>query len=337
MKQDFLQFWQKFSEEDRLAVFQETGKRKGLPAAVIEKDWWVSLTLRIIFTMEIGSHLVFKGGTSLSKAWQLIARFSEDIDLAVDRGFLGFEGSLSKSQVKRLRKDSHTYISEVFVNDLNTAFAEHDVADVKIHTGTVTASDQDPLIIEIYYPGITESIAYVESRVLVEIGSRSLREPFTMRTISSIVGEEYVGEEFADPAIEIPCVNPERTFLEKIFLLHEEFQKPEENIRVDRLSRHLYDVQKIMSTEFADIAFNDMTLYETIVKHRKHFNPLRGMDYALHKPGSIQLIPPDKVLKDWQKDYEDMRVNMIHEESLPFKDLMKEIENLQNRINKIET
>lgn len=88
MENDFLQKWQKLNNEDRLAIFQETGKLKALPASVIEKDWWVSLTLRIIFSMDLATHLVFKGGTSLSKAWQLIARFSEDIDLALDRSFL---------------------------------------------------------------------------------------------------------------------------------------------------------------------------------------------------------------------------------------------------------
>ena len=334
MKNDFLQVWQKLSTEERLAVFQETGKRRGLPASVIEKDWWVSLTLRIIFGMELAPHLVFKGGTSLSKGWQLIARFSEDIDLALDRNFLGFEGELSKNQVKMLRKKSHTYISEVFVKDLNTAFYELGIDEVKIITGPITSTDQDPLMVEIYYPGITEIIAYIEPQVLVEIGSRSLREPWTDRTISSMVGEEYAGKEFADSMFEIPCVNPERTFLEKIFLLHEEFQKPEENIRVDRLSRHLYDVQKIMSTTFAETALGNKELYETIVMHRSHFTPVRGIDYTLHKPGLIQLIPPDKVLKDWQKDYKAIRENMIHEESLPFEDLMKEIELLQDRINK---
>lgn len=336
MENDFLQKWQKLDNEDRLAIFQETGKLKALPVSVIEKDWWVSLTLRIIFNMELAPHLVFKGGTSLSKAWQLIARFSEDIDLALNRSFLGFDGELSKNQVKMLRKKSYKYISEVFVEDLNTAFSDLGILEFEIKPEAVKSSDQDPLIVEIYYPSITETTAYIKPRVLVEIGSRSLREPWTMRDISSMVGEEYAGKDFADSVFEIPCVNPERTFLEKIFLLHEEFQRPAEKMRVERLSRHLYDIHKIMSTKFADIAFNDMKLYETIINHRKLFTPVGGVNYALHSPGTIQLNPPETVLKAWQNDYEEMQVNMIHEESLSFENLMKEINRLQDRINNLK-
>lgn len=159
---------------------------------------------------------------------------------------------------------------------------------------------------------------------------RSLREPWSNRKIISIIGEEFKGKNFADRKFEIPCVNPERTFLEKIFLLHEEFQRPTDKMRVERLSRHLYDLQKIMSTEFADTALSDMKLYETIIKHREIFTHVGGIDYALHKPGTINLNPPEKVLKAWQNDYKKMQENMIHEESLPFEDLMKEINLLQD-------
>ena len=90
------------------------------------------------------------------------------------------------------------------------------------------------------------------------------------------------------------------------------------------------------NSSYAEIAFHDLELYRTIVKHCSRFNLIRGIDYALHKPETIRLIPPKKVFKYWQKDYEDMRINMIHEVSLSFEDLMKEIESLQNRINHLD-
>ncbi len=115
----------KLSDAEKKLIFTAAGEKQGLPAYAIEKDWWVVQTLRIIFEMEIGKHLLFKGGTSLSKAWGLINRFSEDIDLALNREFLGFDtGLISKSQVKKLRSASFGYITSEFYVDMKTAFAE---------------------------------------------------------------------------------------------------------------------------------------------------------------------------------------------------------------------
>ena len=102
----------------------------------------------------------------------------------------------------------------------------------------------------------------------------SLREPFTEREFASLVGEHYKGKPFADAPITVPCVNPERTFLEKLFLLHEEFQKPDDEIRVDRLSRHLYDVEMLMRTEYAEIALANKELYNDIIEHRSIYTKI---------------------------------------------------------------
>ena len=97
-------------EEAKKEILQEVSSRTKLPAFAIEKDWWVVQTLAILFELEIGNHLVFKGGTSLSKAWGIIERFSEDIDLAVDRAFYGFEGEMGKEKRTKLRKKANSYI-----------------------------------------------------------------------------------------------------------------------------------------------------------------------------------------------------------------------------------
>src|SRR5690606_8359025 len=112
------------SREDRSALCQNVEAITGIPAYAVEKDWWVTETLRIIFGMEVAKQLVFKGGTSLSKAWQLIERFSEDIDLAIDRSFFGYAGDLSKGQRTRLRKETSTYITNVFYPELAKKFKE---------------------------------------------------------------------------------------------------------------------------------------------------------------------------------------------------------------------
>lgn len=336
MDQKTIDEWQKLSDETKRNIFTEISRNTGLPAVAVEKDWWVVKTLDVVFNTEIAGHTVFKGGTSLSKAWGLIERFSEDIDLALDRKFLEFDREMSASQVKKLRKLSYRFISEEYYPKLADAFHEHGLQDVKLNLTEPIAKDQDPLIIEVQYPGLVEKSEYIQPRVLIEIGSRSLKEPFTDREFNSMVGEHFKDKPFADSKISIPTVNPERTFLEKIFLLHEEFQKPEGRIKVDRLSRHLYDVEKMMDTQFAARALADITLYRHLVEHRKTIAPVRGIDYANHTPDKINLVPPESILDVWQKDYEQMRQNMIYGESLPFERLLDRILQLKEMINTIQ-
>lgn len=116
---EHLQEWFQLPDETKKRLFAETSRKVGLPSSsATEKDWWVTHTLSVIFSMDCAKALTFKGGTSLSKAWNLIQRFSEDIDLALDREFLGFTGELSKKDVKKLRKESFKFIKEVFAEEL---------------------------------------------------------------------------------------------------------------------------------------------------------------------------------------------------------------------------
>jgi hypothetical protein len=209
-----IQEWLKLTEQTQRNIFEETAKDIGLPAAAVEKDWWVVRTLELIFASSIAPHSVFKGGTSLSKAWNLIDRFSEDIDLALDRKFLGIEkldSEMTGSQVSKLRRLSAKFIAETYYPELENFFNATGL-EVNIKLGEIKTDDQDPLIIEIYYPSVTENVAYLQPRVLIEVGSRSLIEPFDNRSFTSMVGEKYKGRAFADSNIIIPSVNPQRTF-----------------------------------------------------------------------------------------------------------------------------
>lgn len=335
MTKEELQAWFKLTEQNKQNIFLEISRKMKLPPAAIEKDWWVTRTLELVFQTEVAPHTVFKGGTSLSKAWNLIDRFSEDIDLALDRKFLGFEKEMTNSQVKKLREHSFTYISEKLFPLLQKTFQDAGFSEVVLRLKATTSNDQDPLIIEVNYKSVTDVSEYLQPRVLIEIGSRSLKEPFTDKEFCSLVGEHFKGRNFADVNINIPTVNPERTFLEKIFLLHEEFQQPKEKIKVDRLSRHLYDIEKIMDTEFGEKALADKNLYQHIVEHRRTVTPLRGLDYANHAPDRINMIPPDNMIQEWKKDYEQMQQSMIYRESLSFDKLMERLKILRSRINQM--
>ncbi len=330
-----IKIWHDADKNSKKVVFEEISKSMGMVSSAIEKDWWVVQTLRLIFEMDCADSLVFKGGTSLSKAWGLINRFSEDIDLALDRKFLGFEGDLSNQQIKKLRKASFAYITDKFYPMLKTKFEETGLTNVEINITETTDSDQDPRIIEIFYPSVFDNMGYIRPKVIIEVGSRSLREPFSVRSFRSFVGENYPDQPFADSSILIPTVNPERTFLEKVFLLHEEFQKPIDKIRVERLTRHLYDIELLMDTEFAEKALTNVKLYQDIVAHRRLFTPIRGIDYDNHIPQKINPIPPTEIINEWQKDYEIMQDSMIYGESLSFSELIERIEELKKRFKRI--
>jgi len=209
------------------------------------------------------------------------------------------------------------------------------IAECELFAQPVTNSDKDPQVIEIYYNSVVDTSEYLPQRVLIEMSSRSLMEPTEEREINSILSVNFPKLDFATETFTIPSVLPHRTFLEKIFLLHEEFSQEPEKIRIDRLSRHLYDLVRLMDTEHGIAALQDMELYNNIVAHRKKFNPLKGIDYGDHAPDKIKIIPPEKVIKEYEKDYLEMTKFMIYGEALTFNRLIRRISELQSGINNL--
>lgn len=324
---------------EKEAVFNAIAAEKGMTPFAVEKDWWVSRTLEIIFQMDIANHLVFKGGTSLSKAWKLINRFSEDIDLAIDKEFFeGYSGDISKTKISKLRKEAGVYTTGTFFTDLQEEFKNKGYIELDFKVIDTGESDQDPRVIEIYYPNvITSSSEYVLPRVQIEISCRSLREPFTIKSFGSLVDEVYAGRDFAEPLFEVPTVNPERTFLEKVFLLHEEFHRPADKMRVDRLSRHLYDIYHLTKAGIAEKAISDKELYETIVAHRYKFSRVGEVDYNLHNPKTLNPIPVPGIIEEWKSDYAKMKDDMIYEEKKPsFEDLINNLEELRTKLQALD-
>jgi len=328
--------WLTLSKERRIEVLNQATELTGLPAVAIEKDWWVTLALNASFSLPYSKNIVFKGGTSLSKGWDLIERFSEDIDLAIDRKFFGFEGDISKTQIKKLRKESCEFISTKFLEDLTKVLTESKTIDgCKLIAQPVIDSDKDPQTIEIHYNSVIDTSEYLPQRILIEVSSRSLMEPTENRKINSIISANFPKQNFATKPFVISTVLPQRTFLEKVFLIHEEFSQKPEKIRIDRLSRHLYDLEKLMDTEHGIEALKNTELYNNIIAHRERFNTIRGIDYSNHLPSKIKIIPPDAVIKDYEKDYEAMTNFMIYGNSLTFKKMIERISELQKRINGI--
>ena len=329
--------WQNIERQRKINIIENISKNKRLSPTSIEKDWWVTMVLRALFLCDCADFMVFKGGTSLSKAWNLIERFSEDIDIAIDRSFFGFEGDLNKKTISKLRRASCLYISTSLKEQLKHNLENMGIAGFLLFIPETTDTTKDPQIIELKYDSLFAEFEdlYIKEKVLIEIGSRSLIEPSRLIKIRSIIAESYPESSFADSLIPIPTVIPQRTFLEKTFLLHEEFQKSEENIRIERMSRHLYDLERLMDTDFAKKALEDVSLYQSIIKHRSKLNAISGIDYSTHNPHCINFVPPKSIMEKWRNDYLYMQNAMIYGNSLPFDTLIDRIIELNKRFREI--
>ncbi len=323
--------WFRLPEQRRKEIFNQTSQRAGLPASSIEKDWWVTMVLKTVFELDISEHLVFKGGTSLSKGWNLINRFSEDIDFAINMTYLGYNGKPTGQNITRLRKASYAFTNSKLRESLKSKLNQNGFIDYEIQPNEEKNTSTDPHSILVVYKSLTEKSEYISPTVKLEIGARSLMEPWESRAIQSFIGYHFNEQNFADNPASIRTVIPTRTFLEKAFLLHEEFQRPPENMRSDRMSRHLYDLEKIMDTDHGREAVKNIELYNNIINHRMTFTRMDGVDYNTHQPDKLDFIPPEHIIKDYEKDYKGMRESMIYDDSIPFYELIRRMIELRNR------
>ena len=321
--------WLALPKEEQIQLFTQIGVRTNLPPQAVEKDAWVTLILRMIFTSELASHLIFKGGTSLSKAFNLIERFSEDIDLGIDRNYLGFEGHLSKGQIRKLRRACHTFVSNDLYELLLKQLTDYGIDDnlYEMVVENTQVSDQDPETIKVNYQSLFEDVSYLPKRVLIEVSARSLIEPNQEVVIKSMIDEHYPETDFSEEDFTVNATSPQKTFLEKLILLHEEFQKPKEKIRHLRMSRHFYDIGQILNSDYSVKALKNTTLFESIIAHRSVLTPMKTTDYNGLTLKNINIIPPDEFIENYKSDYKEMQDSMIHGESLDFDTLLENIIN----------
>lgn len=319
--------WLTLSKEEQVELFTQIGVRTKLPPQAIEKDAWVTLVLRMIFTSELAEHFIFKGGTSLSKAFNLIQRFSEDIDLGIDRKYLGFDGDLNKRQIRKLRRACHSFVStelsETLQKQLNEFSIDPSLYEIIIENTEV--SDQDPETIKVNYQSVFNELAYLPQRILIEVSARSLIEPHQEVGIKSLIDAHYPETDFAEQEFSVHATNPQKTFLEKLILLHEEFQKPTEKIRYLRMSRHFYDIGQILNSEFGQSALKNTKLFKSIIEHRKVLTPMKTTDYDSLSLESLNIIPPNEHLENYSSDYKEMQNSMIYGDSMNFDLLLDKI------------
>ena len=324
---------------ERMIFFVKATEGTTLPPLAIEKDWRVTKVLLAIRTLDYRDSIQFKGGTSLSKGWGLISRFSEDVDLSIDRVFLGFPGELTKNQVSdKLRRKAKEFILGQFYDELPSAL---EAVGLPRDTYHLSSNDngiptQDPVQIYIDYDSVFPLDGYILPRVMLEISGRSYEEAVSETPVCSLMDERLPGNAFASSPFMVITVEPERTFIEKVCLLHEEFSKPHGDIRCDRMSRHLYDLfmMCVNDKHVDEKALANEELFCGIVMHRFTYNRIDGVDYNTETPGSFNIVPPDAVVDLWRKDYDEMKRGMIYSKEKPsYDEILVQIRRLNAELN----
>jgi hypothetical protein len=329
-KQELIDFWA-YSDDAKRNLYEKIHKERKIDPKAAEKDWWVSQVIKSVFSLRCADALTFKGGTSLSKAWGITERFSEDVDISIDKSFFGLSGE-TRSARDRIRKLSRKYINDEVLGELSATLRVFGAMECEAGYKIREDSDADPTVIMVPYRSVLPVHPYIKESVKIEFSCRNPREPREPRQIVPFAAELSPMIDF--PETVVPTVTPVRTFLEKIFLLHEEFQKNYPRHR--RMSRHLYDLYRLDKAGYADRAIADPGLYRTLVEHRSVFNAIRGIDYANHTPDKLSILPKGDLLPLWETDYQAMQDQFIYGESPSFPELMKSLSAMQSRLREMK-
>jgi predicted nucleotidyltransferase component of viral defense system len=328
------------SVEQRRRLCQLAGDSMGLDAQSIEKDFWVCWTLRELFGLAgSGRFLTFKGGTSLSKGWKLIERFSEDIDVVIDRDFLGFGGEQAPDKavsgkqrgrrLEALQMACQKHIQERLRPSLTRDFEERLPQHLKWKLDSDSA-DQDGQTLLFEYPTVFPAGGYLRPVVKIELGARSDTEPSATPEIRPYIAEALPAEIGASQ-FSIRTVAPERTFWEKAMLLHEE------NIIAKapraRLARHYYDLWCLIRAGVAERAAADLSLFERVAAHRSVFFRKRKDAQESLRRGSLRISPSSGQESFWKKDYEQMREGMFFGDPPSFDEILRLIGEFEQEFN----
>jgi hypothetical protein len=327
------------SREDRLEALGVAATASGRPVHLLEKDIWVVWAIDALFASDFGQHLVFKGGTSLSKAYHVIRRFSEDVDVTHDvrqliPELIGTVGTIpaTPSQARKWRdaidERLPKWIREKAVLAIEALAAATD-ADAKVRAeGSDIYIDYDPL---------STGTGYVAPHVKIEFGARSTSEPSEVRSIACDAAEHLPELEF--PSAKPRVMLPKRTFWEKATAVHV-FCK--QGTHGDRLSRHWHDLMRLDDAGHAEEAFADRALANDVAEFKRKFfrekdRERNWIDYAAAASGALQLVPDAETMKALEADYKKMADDgILLDDAEPFDELMKRCADLERRANASE-
>ena len=324
------------SKKDREALIRNTASKMGVHEAVIEKDFWVCFILDYLFnSCQWKNHFIFKGGTSLSKAYNLIQRFSEDIDLILDWRLLGYKlnepwEERSKNQQNKFNKEADLKTVDFLKNKFLPAVLEDLKSRIK-HKFYLEIDESDTQTVKFIYPKIFKD-EYILNVIKLEIGALAAWSPSEIRNIKPYISE-YYEHLFVQPETTIKTVSPIRTFWEKATILHREAFRAGRK-ELSRMSRHYYDLNCMLQSTVKEKAINDPKMLEDVAKFKDKFYHSEEAQYCLAKFGTLKLMPPEHNIPTLREDYEHMK-KMIFGPKPSFDEILSNISAFEREINSI--
>jgi hypothetical protein len=306
------------SPRQRAELFQQTSQATGMEAVIVEKDFWVCWTLKELFRLpEIGEHLIFKGGTSLSKVFRIIERFSEDIDVSIDRAFLGFGGANEpeaggsnkekQRRVDALKAACQQKIATGLHPALNAAIKSK-VAAGEAWSLRNDAEDPDEQTLLFEYPSSFAPAAagYIRRIVKIEMGARADHWPCETKSVTPYVAEQFP-QGFKEGGCAVKVLSAERTFWEKATILHAEFHRPPDKMIPERFSRHYGDFYELIRKGVAKSAVEKPELLARVAEHKSLFFRSASARYGEAVRGTLRISPPEYRLKPLRDDFVKMQ------------------------------
>ena len=318
-------------KQQRTELFSETATLMNTTNSIVEKDFWVVWTLDKIFSDDrLNKILMFKGGTSLSKVFNLIGRFSEDIDLILDWRLVSNENPLNEQESKNKQVKFNEQINEnakeYIQNELLPIISQN------LSPLCTCSMAEDGFSINVRYPNAFDD-NYLRPEILLEIGPLASWLPSDSFEISSFAAQKFP-QVFSKTKCTVNTIVAKRTFWEKATILHHEANRPEESPMPTRYSRHYYDLAMMVQSEVKNEALADLELLKNVVDFKQKFYPRTWAKYEEAVPGTLKLLPPEFRLDSLEKDYKAMQ-NMIFDKYISFEEIIEILENLEKEINEI--
>lgn len=333
MRLSFLEF----PQEERRLYFEQAAARKNLLPVILEKDFWVCWLLGVLFNSRFADHLVFKGGTSLSKVFGVIARFSEDIDLSLSPEFLNLpDAGTSRNQADKWMKRAEAECSAA-VRDLIGPELEAAVTAVLGERGGgwfefLTDEATNSPVLLFHYPSTQSAgFPYLKRSVKLEFGSLTDQQPAGRHAVRPWMAE-VIEQAFTDWRCDVVSLEVERTFWEKATILHAEFHRPADRPTPDRFSRHYADTAALARHGAAATAVEQHELRDRVVRWKGQFFGSSWARYDLAKPGTFRLVRLAARRQALERDYAAMR-DMYISDPGTFDEVMKVLDELEKRIN----
>lgn len=326
------------SDERRL-FFEVAAAELKMPIEIIEKDYWVVWALGKLFSVpDLKNHLTFKGGTSLSKVFGIIHRFSEDIDLSIEKNFLGSEDpekaptrKKRRAILERLSLACTSYVQNYLKDALEAAISES-LGRPGTWQFSVDDGDPDKQTLQFQYPTTTPKGGYIRPSVKIELGARSEHWPVSEHKIQSYI-KMALKDKIAEPEVVVKALNAERTFWEKATILHQYANLPEDKALPARISRHYYDFFCLLNSNVKDQAIAKQEFLERVAVHKSIYFASAWANYEAARKGSLKLSPPQRITADLKRDFVLMK-DMFFGSVPDWNDVLNAIEQFETDFNR---